>query len=144
MIKNVTERVRQLAMEYVVVDFEWNQSPYGKNASNKRLPFEIIEIGAVKLDEEGREIDRFSEMIKPKVYRKMNHVTKNLTGITEKDLNRGTVFPKVLVDFMLWCGEVLSLIPTEKDETATLFTKNMTLTFFSRKKKKAPDCVIKC
>lgn len=92
-------------MEYVVVDFEWNQSPYGKNASNKRLPFEIIEIGAVKLDEEGREIDRFSEMIKPKVYRKMNHVTKNLTGITEKDLNRGTVFPKVLVDFMLWCGE---------------------------------------
>ena len=66
-------------MEYVVVDFEWNQSPYGKNASNKRLPFEIIEIGAVKkLDEEGREIDRFSEMIKPKVYRKMNHVTKKI------------------------------------------------------------------
>ena len=33
-------------MKYVVVDFEWNQSPYGKNTSNKRLPFEIIEIGA--------------------------------------------------------------------------------------------------
>ncbi len=56
----------------------------GKSASNKRLPFEIIE-SAVKLDEDGREIDRFSEVIKPKVYRKMHHVTKSLTGITEKD-----------------------------------------------------------
>lgn len=92
-------------MEYIVVDFEWNQSPYGKSASNKRLPFEIIEIGAVKLDEDGREIDRFSEVIKPKVYRKMHHVTKSLTGITEKDLNHGARFPKVLEDFMLWCGK---------------------------------------
>ena len=50
----------------------------------------------------------------------------------------GGVFKKIIEKI------VLSLIPTEKDETATLFTKNMTLTFFSRKKKKAPDCVIKC
>lgn len=92
-------------MEYVVVDFEWNQSPYGKNASNKHLPFEIIEIGAVKLDEKGQEIDRFNEVIKPKVYRKMHHVTRSLTGITEKDLNRGRTFPKALVDFMCWCGD---------------------------------------
>ena len=92
-------------MEYVVVDFEWNQSPYGKNASNKYLPFEIIEIGAVKLDAEGREIGRFDEEIKPKVYKRMHHVTKNLTGITEKDLNHGRAFPKALVDFMNWCGD---------------------------------------
>ena len=31
---------------------EWNQCPYGKDRENPRLPFEIIEIGAVKLDEE--------------------------------------------------------------------------------------------
>lgn len=92
-------------MNYIVVDFEWNQSPYGKNTSNKRLPFEIIEIGAVKLDEEGREIDRFDEVIKPKVYKRMHHVTRNLTGITERDLNQGIRFSKALVDFMAWCGE---------------------------------------
>ena len=96
-------------MEYVVVEFEWNQSPYGKNASNKHLPFEIIEIGAVKLDENGQEIDRFDEVIKPKVYKKMHHVTKNLTGITEKDLNQGRAFPKALVDFMCWCGDDFTL-----------------------------------
>ena len=92
-------------MKYVVVDFEWNQSPYGKNTSNKRLPFEIIEIGAVKLDENGREIGQFSKVIKPKVYKKLHHVTKSLTGITEKELSLGSPFPDALEAFLEWCGD---------------------------------------
>lgn len=92
-------------MKYVVVDFEWNQSPYGKNTSNKRLPFEIIEIGAVKLDENGREIGQFTKVIKPKVYKKLHHVTKSLTGITEKELSLGTPFPMALEQFLAWCGD---------------------------------------
>lgn len=92
-------------MEYVVVDFEWNQSPYGKNTSNKRLPFEIIEIGAVKLDENGREIGRFDQLIKPKVYKKLHHVTKSLTGIKEKELNKGKPFAEAATEFMDWCGD---------------------------------------
>ena len=44
-------------MNYVVVDFEWNQACYGKGSENRKIPFEIIEIGAVKLDENLREID---------------------------------------------------------------------------------------
>ena len=35
---------------YIVLDLEWNQSPNGREYSNNDLPFEIIEIGAVKLD----------------------------------------------------------------------------------------------
>jgi len=92
-------------MNYIVVDFEWNQSPYGKQASNKRLPFEIIEIGALKLDEQGNEIDRFNQMVKPKVYRKLHHVTKSLTGISEKELNAGRPFREVLTEFLEWCGK---------------------------------------
>ena len=38
-------------MNYIVFDLEWNQSPGGKRWSNSRLPFEIIEIGAIKLNE---------------------------------------------------------------------------------------------
>ena len=37
-------------MNYIVFDLEWNQCPYGKDKENQRLPFEIIEIGAVKLN----------------------------------------------------------------------------------------------
>ena len=37
-------------MKYIVMDLEWNQSAYGRAGEHPRLPFEIIEIGAVKLD----------------------------------------------------------------------------------------------
>ena len=36
--------------QFIVLDLEWNQSPAGKEGSMNRLPFEIIEIGAVKLN----------------------------------------------------------------------------------------------
>ena len=39
---------------------------------------------------------------------------------------------------------VLLLIPTEQDETATLFQKNFDPHLFEPEKQKAPDCVIRC
>ena len=73
-------------MNYVVVDFEWNQACYGKGSENRKIPFEIIEIGAVKLDENLKEIDRFSRTIRPKVYKKLHYITRDLTGITQEEL----------------------------------------------------------
>ena len=49
-------------MNYIVFDLEWNQCPYGKDRENKRLPFEIIEFGAVKLDENREVIDKFQRI----------------------------------------------------------------------------------
>jgi hypothetical protein len=43
-------------MNYIVFDLEWNQNPSGKKTRNDRLPFEIIEIGAVKVNSK-KEID---------------------------------------------------------------------------------------
>ena len=43
-------------MNFIVFDLEWNQSPEGKKYSNRRLPFEIIEIGAVKLNERNKRL----------------------------------------------------------------------------------------
>ena len=46
-------------MNYIVFDLEWNQSAEGKECSVEHMPFEIIEIGAVKLnssDEAGKRI----------------------------------------------------------------------------------------
>ena len=42
-------------MNYIVFDLEWNQPADGKKNSERKLLFEIIEIGAVKLNEK-REI----------------------------------------------------------------------------------------
>lgn len=41
-------------MNYIVFDLEWNQNPDGRKHPDSRLPFEIIEIGAVKLNEKER------------------------------------------------------------------------------------------
>ena len=37
-------------MNYIVIDLEWNQSSSGPAGENARLQFEVIEIGATKLD----------------------------------------------------------------------------------------------
>ncbi len=92
-------------MEYIVVDFEWNQSPYGKGTGKKTLPFEIIEIGAVKLDEKRNIIDTFDAVIQPKVYKKLHHMTMELTGITQEEIGHGALFTHTIVDFLLWCGD---------------------------------------
>ena len=46
-------------MNYIIFDLEWNQCPQGKTRENPKLPFEIIEIGAIKLNEQREEIGRF-------------------------------------------------------------------------------------
>ena len=38
-------------MNYIVFDLEWNQSNTGREKEVEKLPFEIIEIGAVKIDD---------------------------------------------------------------------------------------------
>ena len=73
-------------MNYIVFDLEWNQCPYGKERENKRLPFEIIEIGALKLDENRNYVDSFHQVIKPVVYKKKNYITKEIQDIKGSDL----------------------------------------------------------
>ena len=46
-------------MNYIVLDLEWNQSPAGKSGEIPGFPFEIIEIGAIRMDERRRMLGRF-------------------------------------------------------------------------------------
>ncbi len=92
-------------MNYIVLDLEWNQSPLGKEFENKKLPFEIIEIGAVRLDENLRETGRFHKIIKPRVYRDLHYRTKQIVNLTMDDLKKGEAFSKAIRSFLRWCGE---------------------------------------
>lgn len=65
-------------MNYIVFDLEWNQCPYGKGQENERIPFEIIEIGAVKLNSERQIIDQYQVLIQPRVYKKLHHRTREI------------------------------------------------------------------
>lgn len=91
-------------MNYIVFDLEWNQCPYGKERENKRLPFEIIEIGALKLDENRNYLDSFHQVIKPVVYKKLHYRTKEILDIKGSDLEQGLPFTEAVKNFMKWCG----------------------------------------
>ena len=92
-------------MNYIVLDLEWNQCPSGKEQENKELPFEIIEIGAIKLDEKLREVSRFHEIIAPTVYKSLHKITKELIVLTMSELMQGLPFTNVGEEFFKWCGE---------------------------------------
>ncbi len=93
-------------MNFIVLDLEWNQG-YGSHTGKKpALTFEIIEIGAVKLSDKGQELEHFQAFVYPKVYDRMHYMTKEVTGLTIKELRRkGKPFRAVMEDFLSWCGE---------------------------------------
>ncbi len=92
-------------MNYVIMDLEWNQSSTGEEEVSKVLPFEIIEIGAIKLNDERRMISEFSELVKPQVYHEMHHITRKLIHLQMKQLEQGRSFTEVMEQFRKWCGE---------------------------------------
>ena len=93
-------------MNYIVFDLEWNQCPYGKGQENERIPFEIIEIGAVKLNSERQIIDQYQVLIQPRVYKKLHHRTREIIQMDMKLLEReGIPFYRAVKEFLKWCGE---------------------------------------
>ena len=92
-------------MNYIILDLEWNQSSTGEEEVSKILPFEIIEIGAIKLNNSRKMIDEFSELVKPEVYHEMHRITSKLIHLQMNQLQQGSFFPEVMKQFQDWCGD---------------------------------------
>lgn len=95
-------------MNYIIYDLEWNQPSSADTAVTEPvcLEGEIIEIGAVKLDQDFRIVDQFKVYISPCYYKKMHHAVASLTGIYDKLLSKeGRPFPEAFEKFRNWCGE---------------------------------------
>ena len=91
-------------MHYIAVDFEWNQAGYNRKNS-VQLDGEIIQIGAVKMNENFEVLECFAADIKPVFYRKIHKKVKELTGIDQKQLNSGKDFLSIVKRFKEWCGD---------------------------------------
>lgn len=93
-------------MNYVVFDLEWNQgkAPVIREKKEDVLSFEIIEIGAVMLDEKRKITSSFHRIIRPVVHTKLYEVTKQIIGLTETELQAGVSFQEAVSDFFTWCG----------------------------------------
>jgi len=112
-------------MDYIVLDMEWNQPWPGSPSSKKVLPVpirgEIIQIGAVRLTEDGQVADEFQVMIRPKYYRRLNRRVSKLTGIKESRLNaEGIPFPEAMEQFRFWCGEDIVFLTWGFDDIGIL------------------------
>ncbi|GFI45319.1 DNA polymerase III PolC-type [Lachnospiraceae bacterium] len=92
-------------MDYVVLDFEWNQSNNGKEPEAREIPFEIIDIGAVKLNSLREITKEYNQLVKPGVYHQMHKITGSLIHLHMKDLEKGRPFTEVIKEFLNWCGE---------------------------------------
>jgi inhibitor of KinA sporulation pathway (predicted exonuclease) len=90
---------------YIVFDLEWNQGEAPVTRGDKTLAFEIVEIGAVKLNEKREKIGEFSRLIKPQIHQQMHRITGKLIHLTMEDLEDGEDFQTVAKEFLEWCGE---------------------------------------
>lgn len=104
---------KNLDMLHVFLDFEMNPTtnPIRRRQRSSKpatpppaLRMEIIEIGAVKLDREYRQIDSFSCYVRPE----MNHITKKvteITGITDETVADAVDFAQAMEAFVDWIGQ---------------------------------------
>lgn len=91
-------------MKYIVFDLEWNQCPTGKEHEDPLLPFEILEIGACRLNERLETEDSFHSFVSPKVYKTLHYMTRRVIHLTKADLKNQPSFPEACARFFEWCG----------------------------------------
>ena len=87
-------------MRYIIVDLEatcWEGERFRQ--------MEIIEIGAVKLDKpDGGPTSSFSTFVRPLLNPTLSDFCKQLTSITQEDINTAPSFPSAFHSFCQWIG----------------------------------------
>jgi inhibitor of KinA sporulation pathway (predicted exonuclease) len=92
---------------YTVLDFEFNQAFDFEDESvevNPKCRFEIIQIGAVKVDENFKITDKFDRLIKPQIYPRMHPYVQKITGWTNDSFKNEASFPQVYKAFREFIG----------------------------------------
>lgn len=101
-------------MNLVVVDLEWNQAMSSKSSVFNKLPIhlrgEIIQIGAVKLDESMRPTEEFHIDVRPIYFKRMHYKVKKLTGFDKDRLALGETFADAMEKFREWCGDDVTFL----------------------------------
>ena len=110
-------------MNYIIFDLEWNQCGSESEILTQPvcLPGEIIEIGAVKLNDAFEKVDELRLLIQPKYYPKLHHRIVSLTGLRDKELaEKGLPFPQAYEKFMEFCGEEYSFMTWSRSDLPIL------------------------
>ncbi len=108
-------------MNYIILDLEWNNTYCKKK---KGFFNEIIEIGAVKLNDRLEVTDTFSSFIKVQITKKLHSRVKELTHITNDDIVQGVPFSQTMSNFRKWVSSEPNIILTWGDTDIRVLIEN--------------------
>ena len=93
-------------MNYIIVDLE------ATCLRERRENFisEIIEIGAVKVNSSGETLEEFNCFVKPTINPILSDFCKELTSITQEDVDNGLSRKEALLKFQEFCGKDCMLL----------------------------------
>ena len=83
-------------MEYIVLDLEWDSAYF---PPEKRFLNQILQIGAVKLDENFNIVDSFNRVIKSSFSKRVSSRFSKLTGITNEIMRNGMDFTDAVKEY---------------------------------------------
>ena len=112
-------------MDYITLDLEWNQAYMQQALSVQKrigthLHGEVIQIGAVKLNEDMQIIGSYSIIVKPKFFCKLHRHVRDLTGITQNMIDHGIPLPEAAESFRRFCGRDFVLLTWGPDDVPML------------------------
>lgn len=111
-------------MNYIIIDLEWNQPLSYQSRTFRevgdKLIFEMIQIGAVKLDEQLNYVDGISVPIQPTHYVKVHPRIRRMTGLGPEILDNAPRFEEAIDQFVAWCGEDYTLLTWGCDDVSVL------------------------
>ena len=101
---------------FAVIDLEMCRVPRRVRKEGLMLKNELIQIGAVLLDETYNIVDKFMTYVSPE-YGRVDNFIEDLTGITNDDLKNAPVFEKAMNLFLSWIPKDTVLVAwSENDE----------------------------
>ncbi len=105
-------------MNYILLDLEWNDA-----YSTKLHCFvnEIVEFGAVKLDENFNEVDRFSKIVRSSLTKRLSSRFRQLTGMTNEQMQSGVAFKDALNMYKEWAGDDTITLTWSNSDLYTLY-----------------------
>ena len=93
-------------MKYVVIDLEMIPIATVHTAEREYCKLEVIEIGAVLLDEKYQEIGSFVTLVKPRFNSRIEKRYEKLTGIKTEMIESAPCFEDALDMFFNWCNSI--------------------------------------
>ncbi len=91
-------------MHHIFVDFEMNHIAGEYQEERTFSKMEIVEIGAVMLDDQYQEISSFRSYVRPEFNDKIEKQCTKVTGITTETVADAPVLWPALQQFVQWCG----------------------------------------